>query len=178
MSTPSRRGDRGLWIALAVVALVVVAGIAVAIYLAATGNQPRPAGADTVATKQSLAVAAFLKAYVKDDAATMEKLVTSRNIPWKAPPPALPAGVSTDTVASFIEPYRENGQVVIGSPLVLEVRMSGDGKEPTGTVTAEISARKQPARTVAIGMVLKDGRWLVDTVDGRPVAKAVKSLTQ
>jgi hypothetical protein len=150
----------------------------VAIYFGVMANQPGPPGTDTPAVSQSLAVAAFLKAYVRDDAATMEKLVTKRNTPWDAPPPTLPPGVSTDTVASFIEPYRENGQLVIGNPLVLEVRMSGDGKEPTGTVTAEISARKQPARTVKIGLVLVDGKWLVDTVDGKPVVRTVRSLTQ
>ena len=61
--------------------------------------------------------------------------------------------------------------------MVLEVRMTGDGREPTGTVTARIETRKQPTRTVSVGVVLVQGRWLIDTIDGAPAVKAVKSLT-
>ena len=176
--TARRSGPRSaLWVTLAVIALVVVIALAGAVWYTSRAGQAPAAAPDTVGTRQSLAVAAFLKAYVKDDAATMEKLVTPTSVPWTAAPPALPAGVSTDTVASFIEPFHENGQVVIGNPLVLEVRMTGDGREPTGTVTARISTRKQAARTVMVGMVLDNGTWLVDTIDGVPAVKAAKALT-
>ena len=178
MSAARTRNDRTLWIVLAIVAVVLVVGIGAVAYFALAGRKPIQPAPQTTSVKQSLAVAAFLKAYVKDDAATMGKLVTKKNVPWNAPPPALPPGVSTDTVASFIEPFQENGQVVIGNPLVLEVRMVGDGKEPTGTVTARISARKQPVRTVKVGLVLQDGHWLIDTVGGKPAVKAVDSLAQ
>jgi hypothetical protein len=169
---------RTLWVALVVAGVLLVAGVGAAVYFATGGSTPGTGAADTVGAQQSLAVAAFIKAYVKDDAATMEKLVTPRNIPWDAPPPALPPGVSTDTVASFIDPYRAGPEVVIGNPLVVEVRMTGDGREPTGTVTAVISTRKQPTRTVEVGVVLASGRWLLDTIDGRPVVDSVHSLAE
>ena len=175
MSPGRSRTSAVLWIIAAVV--VVAVAIGAVLVLGGTVSQRPTPSPDSPGVQQSLAVAAFLKAYVRDDASTMEKLVTPASVPWTAPPPALPPGVSTDTVASFIEPYRESGQVVIGNPLVLEVRMTGDGKEPTGTVTARIEVRKQPTRTVAVGVVLDNGRWLVDTIDGVAAVKAVKSLT-
>jgi len=176
LSPGGSRATAALWITLTVVAVVVVVAIGAVLVLGGKVDPRPPAAPDAAAISQSLAVAAFLKAYVKDDAATMEKLVTPASVPWTAPPPTLPPGVSTDTVASFIEPFREGGQVVIGNPLVLEVRMTGDGKEPTGTVTARIEVRKQRTRTVAVGVVLDQGRWLVDTIDGAPAVKAVKAF--
>jgi hypothetical protein len=176
MSTDRTWNRRSVWITVAVVAVILAAVVAAAIYMGSSSPKPTVAP-NTPAIDQALAVAGFLKAYVRDDPATMERLVTARNIPWDAPPPTLPPGVSTDTVASFIEPFREGDQIVIGNPLVIEVRMAGDGKEPTGTVTARISTRKQPTRTVRIGLVLSGGRWLVDTVDGVAAVKAVKALT-
>ena len=177
----SRRGQSprtALWVVLGVVVAIAIVAV-VAVVLLRIWIPPAPKSPPlTASERQSLAVATFLKAWVKNDSKTMEKLVTPASIPWTAGPPALPPGVSTDTVASFIEPFRENGQVVIGNPLVIEIRMTGNGKEPTGTVTARITTRKQAPRTVHVRVVKHGGTWLIDSIDGVPAVKAVKSLTQ
>ena len=61
---------------------------------------------------------------------------------------------------------------------MLEIRLRGDGQQPRGTVSASVNARKQATRTLKVGVVLVNGKWLVDTIDGRPAAKAIASFSQ
>ena len=172
----SRRARRVWpWVVGAVTVLIAGGAIAAVVMLSNPARRGGTTGAttETTATAQAFAVSDFLAAYVKGDAAAIETHVTVRSRPWTAPALRLPAGVSPDAAASAIAPSREGDSLALDVPFVVHLRLTGDGKAPTGTVTTIVTRSGASAQEATVGVVLSGGHWLVDSIGGLPAAEGI-----
>ena len=175
VSATARRGRVWPW-TVGAIAVLIAAGAVVAVVVAS--NAARRTGvtapsAESTATAQAIAVSDFLTAYVKGDATAIEAHVTARSRPWTAPAVHLPAGVSAQDAAAALAPARDGTSLVIDVPFVVNLRLTGDEKAPSGTVTVVVTRSGSSPQEVSVGVVLTGGRWLVDTIGGVTAADGI-----
>ncbi len=178
-----RRSPATVWAAVvAVVAIIVivVGGLLAWRMLAPAPQVAAPAGGGDAATAsaQARAVADLIAAWAADDRAAIESHVTSASLPWTAPPPGLPPGISRGLVATLAQPYQSGLSWVVGDPSYAQVTLTADGKSPDGTVTAQIIVGNGTPRAASFGVVLEHGAWKAATMDGLPVAQGLQRLLQ
>jgi hypothetical protein len=183
--TPRPRRSNTLALLVAVVAVLVIGGSALLIWRWFTPGRPAasttpgvqtPSADPAVASAQARAVGDLLGAWVADDTAAIENLVTAQSLPWSVPPPPLPGNVPRGLVGAVAKPRLEGDTWVIGDQASVFVRLTGDGISPKGLVTAQLTVANATSRRVDVGVVQEGGAWKIDTVNGLPAAQGLQTL--
>ncbi len=185
---PKPPAERRVWpIVVAIAAiLIILTGAAFSAWILLGTRAPTPVtapavapgGDPAIASIQAKVVADLVAAWAADDRATIESLVASSALPWTAPAPPLPAGISRELVATLAKPHQEGTAWVVGDPSYAELSATADGGSPEGVVHVRVIVGGGTPRDVSVGVVSEGGGWKVSTVDGLKPADGLARLLQ